>query len=76
MPRRQVSIRKATSSASSSGNQPPSKSFTALAEKNTRSITKNTPFTAMTAAGGKPHWIATSAASTVVMAIRAETAMP
>ena len=47
----QVSIRKATAKASSSGNQPPSNSFTLLAAKKIRSMTRKKPLTANTATG-------------------------
>ena len=37
--------------ASSSGNQPPSRSLVALAAKKTQSMTKKKPFTAITTTG-------------------------
>ena len=76
MPLRQVNITNATAPASSSGNQPPSCSFTELAAKKMQSMPKKKPFTARTRIGEKPHRIATSAASMVVIAINSDTAMP
>ena len=65
-----------TAVASSSGNQPPSNSLVEFAAKKMQSMARKKPFTAMTTSGGYPHWIATSAASNVVMAISSATAMP
>src|SRR5262245_37098160 len=69
-------MKNAITPAISSGNQPPSNSFSELAEKNTRSITRNRPLTANTSGKLKPHWIATSAARNVVIAISNDTAIP
>lgn len=62
--------------ASTSGNQPPSRNLVEFAAKKMQSMTKKSPLTAMTSNGGKPHWMVTSAASSVVMAMSRETAMP
>ena len=76
VPWSQVSIVTATMAVSTSGYQPPSNTFTLLAARNTRSISRNTPLTAKTSSGLKPQRRAMRAASNVVIAISSETAMP
>ena len=51
-PLRQVSIRNATTAASTSGNQPPSNSLSEFAAKKMQSMMKKKPFTAITTIGG------------------------
>ena len=51
-PLRQVSIRNAMTTASSSGNQPPSRNLVEFAAKKMQSITKKKPLTGITTASG------------------------
>ena len=76
-PRRQVDIRTNTAAAMTSGNQPPAKILSALAERKVRSMARNAPNTITTSAGGQPQRLrATIPASTAVIAMVPLTAMP
>jgi hypothetical protein len=76
-PRCQVVISVNIAAPMSSGNQPPSSTFTALAEKNTMSTRKKKPVAAThSGSGSRQAWRMTKKVMTVVIVMSSVTAMP